>query len=375
MKKLLLMLLVALALLSLSACGEAKEPEEIADVPNIDHTILDADRHLGNSFENYSSEDTLLVEYGNRIYHAYNSRHEIMEYCTANDKETPLGIYGTNLSVYKNVLYYIGEDGTSIHAYDLATNTDSVWITGEEILNKIPESQQPTRYFSPQIGNLLVSDHGFSLILGHTCAYFIHIDFNGNLITAHYISYGASADNCSVIPISDANLIITNMSLSYILSFNLKSFELNQQSTEHMICKTLSTSEGKLYVVTAVDRLLFELSSNLREYKAIPLPQDNLSDLRAIAIYNNRVIYGFIDSFSYDCSRYFKLGETDCTLAMPDVELFNITFTSNGLIFAITNDSSALDFNSSQIKKYIMANYDFTAIRTLDEKYETFSVN
>ena len=61
MKKLLLILLVALVLLSLSACREAKEPEEIADVPNIDHTILDANRHLGNSFENYSSEDTLLV--------------------------------------------------------------------------------------------------------------------------------------------------------------------------------------------------------------------------------------------------------------------------------------------------------------------------
>ena len=142
-----------------------------------------------------------------------------------------------------------------------------------------------------------------------------------------------------------------------------------------MIYKTLSTSNGRLYVVTADDRLLFELSSNLCEYKPITLPQGNLSNLRAVAIHNDRVIYGFVDSLYYDCSHYFQLGEADYALAMPDVELFNITFTSNGLIFAITNDSSELDYNDSQIKKYIMANYDFTTTRILDEKYETFALN
>ncbi|MBQ2819475.1 MAG: hypothetical protein IJF14_03720 [Clostridia bacterium] len=375
MKKLTVFALLLVLCLCLCACGESEKPDEIADIPNIDHNILDADRHLGNSYENYSSEDTLLVEYGNRIYHAYNSRHEIKEYCTANDKEKSLGIYGTNLSVYKNVLYYIAEDELSIHAFDLATSIDSVWITGEEILNKIPKSQHPTHYFSPQIGNLLISDYGFSLMLGHIYGYFIHVDFNNNLIMSHYLGYGVSADNCSVVPISNTNVIITDMSLSYILSFDLKSLELNQKSTEHMIYKTLSTSNGRLYVVTADDRLLFELSSNLCEYKPITLPQGNLSNLRAVAIHNDRVIYGFVDSLYYDCSHYFQLGEADYALAMPDVELFNITFTSNGLIFAITNDSSELDYNDSQIKKYIMANYDFTTTRILDEKYETFALN
>ena len=214
MKKLLLILLVALVLLSLSACGEAKEPEEIADVPNIDHTILDADRHLGNSFENYSSEDTLLVEYGNRIYHAYNSRHEIMEYCTANDKETPLGIYGTNLSVYKNVLYYIGEDGTSIHSYDLATNTDSVWITGEEIATLLPE---PT-YQYPRISDLIVTDYGMCMLYGDTDMFFIHLDFD-KVLTSSILA--CQAGIAELLPTSNTLIAVTQGYPHSLCSYNL----------------------------------------------------------------------------------------------------------------------------------------------------------
>ena len=179
MKKLFAALLLFSLLVSLCACRKsAEEPSVTLDIPNIDHNILDADRHLGNSFENYSSEDTLLVEYGNRIFHAYNSRYEIMEYCTENDKEKPLGIYGTNLSVYKNTLYYIGEDGTSIHAYDLATSTDSIWITGEEVDALLPE---PT-YQYPQISDLIVTDYGLCMLYGATSKYILHLDFDKTLL-------------------------------------------------------------------------------------------------------------------------------------------------------------------------------------------------
>ena len=183
MKKLTVFALLLVLCFCLCACRESEKPDETADIPNIDHNILDADRHLGNSYENYSSEDTLLVEYGNRIYHAYNSRHEIMEYCTANDMEKSLGIYGTNLSVYKNVLYYIAEDGLSIHSYDLATGIDSVWITGEEVATLLPE---PT-YQYPRISDLIVTDYGMCMLYGGS-QYLMHLSFEKALISTSYKS-------------------------------------------------------------------------------------------------------------------------------------------------------------------------------------------
>jgi len=372
MKKLTVFALLLVLCLCLCACRESEKPEEIADIPNIDQNILDAHRHLGNSYENYSSEDTLLVEYGNRIYHAYNSRQAVMEYCVKNGKEVPLGIYGTDLSVYKNILYYIGKDSTSIHAYDLATGIDSVWITGEDIVKKLPNEQKPTGYFSPQLGDLTVSDYGLSFIIGHSDALFVHMDFAGNLSATHFLSWIASAHDCSVIPLSDTKIVITHLSLSDIVVFDLQTYEIHKYPTNHMIYKSLSTSDGAFYIIVGFDCLMFKVSEDFSTYLNVPLPHNNTIDIKTIAICNNRMFYGTIQPSSADMTYYYSFDESDSILAMNDVELTNMTFTSNNLVFAITNDNSERYLYNQQTKKYIMADFDFTSTYVLDEKYESF---
>ncbi|MBR2472825.1 MAG: hypothetical protein IKB44_02605, partial [Clostridia bacterium] len=237
MKKLTVFALLLVLCLCLCACRESEKPDEIADIPNIDHNILDADRHLGNSYENYSSEDTLLVEYGNRIYHAYNSRHEIIEYCTANDKEKSLGIYGTNLSVYKNVLYYIAEDGLSIHAFDFATGIDSVWITGEEVATLLPE---PT-YQYPRISDLIVTDYGMCMLYGSTDMFFVHLNYDKSLV---YSILACDAGIAELIPTSNTLIAITQGYPHALCSYDINAESYEVIDFEQLPFHTISTGNN-----------------------------------------------------------------------------------------------------------------------------------
>lgn len=128
---------------------------------------------LGNSVENYSTHDTRLVQYGDYIFEAYNSDNEINVYDINTKKTKRLGIQGTNLSVYRGVLYYVSSEGT-IGTYDIDTEE-----IRENILRDYPASARVDT-----IKYLYVSNHGLSVIYktGFLKTALIQLGFDGTVI-------------------------------------------------------------------------------------------------------------------------------------------------------------------------------------------------
>ena len=353
MKKLSVFALLLVLCLCLCACRESEKPGETADIPNIDHNILDADRHLGNSYENYSSEDTLLVEYGNRIYHAYNSRHEIMEYCTANDKEKPLGIYGTNLSVYKNVLYYIAEDGLSIHAFDLATGIDSVWITGEEVATLLPE---PT-YQYPRISDLVVTDYGMCMLYGSSEKYLTILSTNRN---CEYFRPKDYLETAKLIPISRDKICIADPLNRNFTIMNISSKDLFHLDPDLDIPSSYIRFGGNdsLFYYDISDLYLKHYDLTTQTIKkidyVIDLPYYNC----VYAFFDNSVFYNTTNDYNKTVSFWIlPLAEglprkTDLPLA-----IYNLSITSGKTIYGIAYDP--YDFTEY---KYFKTDFDFTKI-------------
>ena len=367
MKKLSVFALLLVLCLCLCACGESEKPEEIADIPNIDHNILDADRHLGNSYENYSSEDTLLVEYGNRIYHAYNSRHEIMEYCTANDKEKSLGIYGTDLSVYKNILYYIGKDSTSIHAYDLATGIDSVWITREQISSLFPL----ITFFYPTISNLLVSDYGLCFLFGESSKFLVHLSFDQVLISTDIYLEGEiivpDIDFYDLVPISSYSLCAPYRDATNkgICIYNLSSASLLRSPLPDSPGKTFFDGGESVYLysyspIDAVDIVEFDLHSFstktlrfFKDYTTIVVPANKFGDY----VYYNVLKDDFSDYLFIKKS----LSDNSTYVLCDGFAVTNLTFTSNNMVYGMTDN-----YDDQYVSKFFRADLDFKSITYLD---------
>lgn len=128
---------------------------------------------LGNSVENYATHDTLLVQYGNYIFDAYNSEHEISAYNVATKETERLGIQGTNLSVYHGILYYVPAED-AIGTYNIAT--------GEICPNILLDYPLSARVDA--ISDLYVSNHGLSVIykVGFLDKALVQLDFDGTVI-------------------------------------------------------------------------------------------------------------------------------------------------------------------------------------------------
>jgi len=332
---------------------------------------------LGNSYENYSSEDTLLVEYGNRIYHAYNSRHEIMEYCTANDKEKSLGIYGTDLSVYKNVLYYIAEDGLSIHAFDLATGIDSVWITIEEIITLLPLAT----FFYPTLSNLLVSDYGLCLLFGESSKYLVHLSFDKALIsTTFYLDIGyldndffgrvsvdLSIKIYDLVTISSDRLCILYDSYfdEGICIYNLSSASFSYFALPDSSQKAFIDGGESVYLysyspIDAVDIVEFDLHSFstktlrfFKDYTTIVVPANKFGDY----VYYNVLKDDFSDYLFIKKS----LSDNSTYVLCDGFAVTNLTFTSNNMVYGMTDN-----YDDQYVSKFFRADLDFKNITYLD---------
>lgn len=354
MKRFAATLLLLCLSLSLCACGEAEKPEEIADVPNIDHNILDADRHLGNSYENYSSEDTLLVEYGNRIYHAYNSRHEIMEYCTEDGKEKPLGIFGTNLSVYKNMLYYIAEDGLSIHAYDLATCTDSVWIAGEEVDTLLPE---PT-YQYPRISDLIVTDYGMCMLYGSTDMFFVHLNYDKSLV---YSIFACDAGIAELIPTSNTLIAITQGYPHALCSYDINAESYEVIDFEQLPFHTISTGNNSFLYYNLNDENFYQYDLLSKESSSLYVPTPNPYE-NAFYIYNDIMFYSNLNYIEEQITFWrFSINKKVLTQIDIDSMIYCLSFASNDTVYGI-----AYNPFSNKETKFFRADLDFKSITYLD---------
>ncbi len=123
---------------------------------------------LGNSIANYSSDFVLLAECKDYIFHSYNKDFQITMVEKSTDNSTPLPIYGINLSIYNNKLYYTL--GGYYYSYDLLTGMITEhWIHDY----KVP---------STLLDRFFVTDSGFVAISSVPSVIYT-IDFSGNLLS------------------------------------------------------------------------------------------------------------------------------------------------------------------------------------------------
>ena len=143
------------------------------DTPQTFSSIAQFDRPIGNTFTNYSNSQTRLVEYGNMIYHSYNSDSQIIEYNKLTRVETRLNLFGTNLSIYRGVLYYISLNKYAISSYDLRTR-----VFRNNILPDYPYAAGMN-----SVHRFFITDYGFSVLFSASSQYiFMQLDFSGDIV-------------------------------------------------------------------------------------------------------------------------------------------------------------------------------------------------
>jgi hypothetical protein len=290
-----------------------------------------------------------------------------VEYCTEDGKEKPLGIYGTNLSVYKNVLYYIGEDGTSIHAYDLATYTDSVWITGEEVATLLPA---PT-YQYPGISNLIVTDYGICMLYGSSGLYFIHLSFEKTLISTSFYPEITFKDHGSdfldLIPISTDNLFAPyNVSIDRgVCIYNLSSATFSYHSLSDTGSPVFfdGGKSAYLYSFSPIDTLdIMELDLLSFSTKTLRFFKDYATRLFPVNKYKDFLYYNVLKE-DFSSYRFIKksLSDSSSHIICDEFAVTNLTFTSNNMVYGMTDNLDA-----QYISKFFRADLEFQNITYLD---------
>ena len=130
---------------------------------------------LGNTIENYSANETRLVQHRDFIYESFNGDKEVIAHNIKTGAKTSLGIYGTNLSVYRGLLYYVSISKQAVGTYDLDT--------GEHVENILLRySGLPT---ISKITHLFVTKHGITVLNGTLFSeqkHLIQMDFERTIV-------------------------------------------------------------------------------------------------------------------------------------------------------------------------------------------------
>ena len=347
MKKLLLMLLIVLTLLSLCACGETKEPT--SDIPSSDSDTLPTFTKestesihdgLGNSIANYSNLMGRIVECKDYIFHSYTEDYQIVVTEKSTGFATTLPINGYNLNLYNNVLYYKSPDSDNIYAYDL--------ISGEVYSPVLP--QKPKNTFSYY--QFFVTEHGFVIVydelisVKEVCV----SDFQGNIVARKNISNSAfrfinedllvSLDNNMITTLSLPNL--EERSLACPPEFNgLESFG---DGYLYDICK----SEDKNCIIK-----LNPLSGEYEKYQIDDSKGYNIS-------YNNGVLY----YTSQDGTSMISTSGEPLGVFNSLFHIFDMSFTADGYVYGIAADKTEDTVNVFS-KLYVRLRSDGTELTGL----------
>lgn len=301
---------------------------------------------LGNSVENYSTYETRLVQYGNSVYEAYNSNNEISVYDISTKESKKLGIRGTNLSVYRGVLYYVSSDST-IGTYDISTGK----ICENILLN------YPTQARVNTISGLYVSNHGISVIydVGILDTALIQLDFKGSII-------GKIDSLPSGVIVADADTLVgydyKNWELEFILLSNLDSFSVPVDFEPGFLC---ADKDGYLYIADTTEnkygRLVkFDLYTG--DYTRV----DRLdASTYGCFVYAGKIYYPATNG----TTQMSVLGTGWKTISKTYV-LNLICFSDDGKLYAIGTSPNA-SF-SEYTEYYIRANLNGTQLEVLDSK-------
>lgn len=125
---------------------------------------------MGNTPENYSQGETLVVQYGNTTYESNKDSAKITAYNTDTQEIIDLDILGTNLSIFHGILYYISPNNAAVGSYNIET--------GAHCENILLSYSLPPHLLS--ISKLFVSNSGIVIIYGAGPLYLL--DFDGSII-------------------------------------------------------------------------------------------------------------------------------------------------------------------------------------------------
>lgn len=303
---------------------------------------------LGNSIENYSTYETRLVQYGNRIFEAYNSNDEISVYDIETKKSKKLGITGTNLSVYRGVLYYISSD-SAIGTYDISTG---------EICENILLSY-PVQARVDTISYLYISNHGISIIydVGFFDYALIQLDFDGAII-------GDINNLPSEVIMADADTLVCydyeNWELVFISLFDLDILSVPVDFEPGSIC---ADKDGYLYISdTTKHKYGYHVKFDLRtgDYTRI----DRL-DARTYGcfVYNGKIFYPATNG----TNQMSVLGVGWKTIS-KEYALNCICFSDDGKLYGIGRLPSESMPSLKYTEYYVRMNLDGTQVEVLDTK-------
>lgn len=303
---------------------------------------------LGNSVENYSTHETRLVQYGNSIYEAYNSNNEISVYDISTKESKKLGIRGTNLSVYRGVLYYVSSDST-IGTYDISTGE----ICKNILLN------YPTKARVNTISGLYVSNHGISVIydVGFLDTALIQLDFDGSIV-------GEIDALPSGVIVADSDTLVgydyKNWELEFISLSDLDSFAVPVDFEPGSMC---ADKNGYLYIADTTERRygrLVKFDLRTGDYTRINRLD---ADTYGCFVYDGKIFYPATNG----TTQMSVLGTGWKTVSKTYV-LNQICFSEDGKLYGIGTMPPESTLDMEYTEYYIRMNLDGTQLEVLDSK-------
>ena len=299
---------------------------------------------LGNTIENYSTWNTQLVQYGDDVYESYNSKHEISVYNTKTGISKKLGIYGTNLSVYRGVLYYVSNEGEYIGTYDIKTGE----VCNNILLNYPSSARVDT------ISKIFVSDYGITVVydVGFFEHSLIQLSFDGTII--------GNIDNLpSEVIVADMDTLVChdykNWQLVFISLSDLSQHDVYLDFEPGDLC---ATTDGYLFISDTTENeyghtVKYELSTG--DYTLVNRLDANTYSCFA---YNGKIYYPSTDG----TKRMSVLG-SNWRVISSKYSLNHICFSDDGnIIYAIGTLSSEPQFSTEYTEYYIRMFSDGTQI-------------
>ena len=301
---------------------------------------------LGNSVENYSVHETRLVQYGNRIFESYNSNDEISVYNIDTKESKKLGVTGTNLSVYRGVLYYVSSD-SAIGTYDISTGE----ICENILLNYPAKARVDT------ISDLYISNHGISIIydVGFLDSALIQVDFDGAII-------GDINNLPSGVIVADADTLVgydyKNWELVFISLSDLDSFTIPVDFEPGFLC---ADKDGYLYISdTTKDKYGYHVKFDLRTGDYTRVYRLGARTYGCF-VYNGKLFYPSTNG----TMQMSVLGAGWKTIS-KEYTLNQICFSDDGKLYGIGALSSEFSYDLTHTKYYVRMNLDGTQLEVLD---------
>lgn len=303
---------------------------------------------LGNSVENYSTHETRLVQYGNRIFEAYNSNNEISVYDIDTKESKKLGISGTNLSVYRGLLYFVSSDST-IGTYDISTGK----ICENILLNYPAKARVDT------ISDLYISNHGISIIydVGFLDSALIQLDFDGAII-------GDINNLPSGVIMADADTLVgydyKNWELVFISLSDLDSFTIPVDFEPGSLCVD---KDGYMYIADTTEHRygrLVKFDLHTGDYTRInKLDADKYNCF----VYNGKIFYPATNG-----TKQMSVQGAGWETISKAYALNHICFSDDGKLYGIGTIASESTINLEYTEYYVRMNVDGTQLEVLDSK-------